>query len=80
MEALEKTDWRIGGPHGAAAMMGLRPSTFRLHMKTLGSSVLEEIIRVSLAKEKIVNTKAHKNVTPHIYVENIEFGNILHIS
>ena len=36
VEALEKTSWRVEGARGAAAMMGFKPSTFRLHMKALG--------------------------------------------
>jgi transcriptional regulator with GAF, ATPase, and Fis domain len=36
MEALSKTNWKIEGPGGAAAITGLRPSTFRLHMRKLG--------------------------------------------
>jgi formate hydrogenlyase transcriptional activator len=35
-DALNKTRWRIEGPRGAASIAGLRPSTFRLHMKKLG--------------------------------------------
>jgi formate hydrogenlyase transcriptional activator len=34
--ALNKAHWRIEGPHGAASVAGLPPSTFRLHMRRLG--------------------------------------------
>jgi hypothetical protein len=34
--ALEHTDWVIDGPHGAAKVLGLRPSTLRSRMKKLG--------------------------------------------
>ncbi len=36
LESLEKADWRIEGPNGAAAIVGINPSTFRLHMKKFG--------------------------------------------
>jgi formate hydrogenlyase transcriptional activator len=36
VDALNKTRWRIEGPRGAASIAGLRPSTFRLHMRRLG--------------------------------------------
>jgi chemotaxis protein methyltransferase CheR len=36
LDALNITRWRIEGPRGAASLAGLRPSTFRLHMRRLG--------------------------------------------
>ena len=33
--ALEKTSWRIKGPHGAASMLGLKPSTLYTAMRRL---------------------------------------------
>jgi PAS domain S-box-containing protein len=33
--ALEKAGWRIGGEHGAAALLGIGPSTFKSRMKAL---------------------------------------------
>jgi formate hydrogenlyase transcriptional activator len=36
METLEKSDWVIDGPRGAAAALALRPSTLRSRMKKLG--------------------------------------------
>ncbi len=35
-EVLEKTAWRIRGPHGAAVLLGLPESTLRSRMKKLG--------------------------------------------
>jgi len=35
LRALERTRWRIKGPDGAAAMLGLNPSTLRGRMKRL---------------------------------------------
>jgi transcriptional regulator with GAF, ATPase, and Fis domain len=34
--ALEATAWRISGPQGAAALVGMNPSTLRSRMKSLG--------------------------------------------
>jgi transcriptional regulator with GAF, ATPase, and Fis domain len=34
--ALEAAQWRISGEHGAAAMLGMNPSTLRSRMKALG--------------------------------------------
>ena len=34
--ALEKTNWRISGPHGAAKLLKLKPSTLTYQMKCLG--------------------------------------------
>ena len=36
LEVLEQTGWVIKGEHGAAAILGLPPSTLRYHMKKLG--------------------------------------------
>lgn len=36
MRALEKTTWRIKGPHGAAKILGLKPSTLYSRMEKLG--------------------------------------------
>ena len=34
--ALKKTNWKIAGKHGAAELLGLRPSTLASRMKRLG--------------------------------------------
>jgi PAS domain S-box-containing protein len=34
--ALERADWRVGGDSGAAALVGVSPSTFKSRMKALG--------------------------------------------
>jgi transcriptional regulator of acetoin/glycerol metabolism len=36
LEALERTGWRIKGPKGAAAELGLNPATLYCRMKKLG--------------------------------------------
>ena len=36
LEALEQTNWRIDGQHGAAKLVGLNASTFRSRLKKLG--------------------------------------------
>jgi transcriptional regulator with GAF, ATPase, and Fis domain len=36
LRALEHADWRVAGPGGAAALLGLRPSTLTSRMKALG--------------------------------------------
>ena len=36
LRILEKTYWRVHGPHGAAAILGMNPSTLRARMKKLG--------------------------------------------
>ena len=36
IKVLEKTDWRIEGPKGAAILLGLHPNTLRGRMKKLG--------------------------------------------
>lgn len=38
LSVLERTHWRIYGPHGAAAQLGLNPSTLRSRLKKLGLS------------------------------------------
>ena len=35
LAALEKTGWRVGGENGAAALVGISPSTFKSRMKAL---------------------------------------------
>jgi PAS domain S-box-containing protein len=35
-DVLEKTKWRLAGPHGASAILGLHPNTLRHRMKKLG--------------------------------------------
>jgi formate hydrogenlyase transcriptional activator len=37
-EVLNETYWRVNGPNGAAARLGMNPSTLRFRMKTLGIS------------------------------------------
>ena len=36
VRTLENTGWRIEGPHGAANILGLNPSTLRTRMSKLG--------------------------------------------
>jgi hypothetical protein len=36
LHALERTGWRVSGPHGAAAALGLKPTTLESKMKKLG--------------------------------------------
>jgi formate hydrogenlyase transcriptional activator len=36
LEVLEQTRWRVSGPHGAAAILGLKPTTLEARMKKLG--------------------------------------------
>ncbi|MCI0745479.1 MAG: sigma 54-interacting transcriptional regulator, partial [Verrucomicrobia subdivision 3 bacterium] len=36
LAALEKTDWRIAGPGGAAELLGMKPTTLASRIKTLG--------------------------------------------
>ena len=38
LAALQKTDWQIKGPQGAAALLGLKPSTLYTKMQRLGIS------------------------------------------
>ena len=38
LRALERADWRVAGPGGAAELLGLRPSTLTSRMKALGIS------------------------------------------
>lgn len=46
LRVLENTRWRIYGPHGAAAQLGMNPSTLRSRMKKLG---LSRLVRVPSA-------------------------------
>jgi transcriptional regulator with GAF, ATPase, and Fis domain len=34
--ALQHTDWRVWGPDGAAALLGIKPSTLTYRIKALG--------------------------------------------
>jgi len=36
LQLLQKTDWRIEGPTGAAVLLGLNPSTLRARMRKYG--------------------------------------------
>ena len=38
LETLEQADWRVGGPHGAAAKLGLKRTTLLAKMRRLGIS------------------------------------------
>jgi transcriptional regulator with GAF, ATPase, and Fis domain len=38
LDVLERTHWRIEGRRGAAAVLGLKPSTLRSRMNKLGIS------------------------------------------
>jgi transcriptional regulator with GAF, ATPase, and Fis domain len=35
-QVLHETSWRIRGPHGAAARLGLKPTTLESRIRTLG--------------------------------------------
>ena len=35
-DVLSKTAWRVSGPHGAAKVLGLKPTTLESRMKKLG--------------------------------------------
>ena len=36
LAVLQETGWRVSGPHGAAKLLGLRPTTLEHRMKKLG--------------------------------------------
>ena len=36
LEALNASNWVVGGPHGAAALLGLKRSTLQSRMERLG--------------------------------------------
>ena len=36
IDVLEQTNWRVSGPKGAAAILGLKPTTLEARMKKLG--------------------------------------------
>ena len=36
LAALERCSWRIAGEHGAAKLLGMKPSTLAYQIKTLG--------------------------------------------
>ena len=36
LDVLEQTNWRVSGPKGAAAILGLKPTTLEARMKKLG--------------------------------------------
>ncbi len=36
LAVLERTGWRVSGPHGAALVLGLKPTTLEARMKRLG--------------------------------------------
>jgi transcriptional regulator with GAF, ATPase, and Fis domain len=36
LEALDRSNWIVAGPKGAAALLGLKRSTLQLRMKKLG--------------------------------------------
>ncbi len=38
LQTLEATNWKVSGPHGAAARLGLKPSTLESRLKRLGIS------------------------------------------
>jgi formate hydrogenlyase transcriptional activator len=35
LETLEQTEWKVSGPNGAAAILGLKPTTLEARMKKL---------------------------------------------
>jgi transcriptional regulator with GAF, ATPase, and Fis domain len=41
LDVLDRTHWRIEGRRGAAAVLGLKPSTLRSRMNKLGISRIE---------------------------------------
>ena len=36
LAALQKTNWKVAGPSGAAELLGVKPSTLATRMKVLG--------------------------------------------
>jgi len=46
LRVLDSTHWRIYGPYGAAAQLGLNPSTLRSRMKKLG---LRRVVKLPIA-------------------------------
>jgi len=38
LKALQATRWKVGGPDGAAELLGLKPTTLFFRMKKLGIS------------------------------------------
>src|SRR5262245_22754926 len=48
LQVLHQTGWRVEGPKGAAAILGLNPSTLRSRMHKLGIRRLERLMKVPL--------------------------------
>jgi transcriptional regulator with GAF, ATPase, and Fis domain len=44
LQVLQQTRWRIEGPKGAAAILGLNPSTLRSRMQKMGIRRVEHLI------------------------------------
>jgi len=44
--ALERTNWKVAGPNGAAALLGLHRSTLQSRMQKLGIHVSRNVISV----------------------------------
>jgi transcriptional regulator with GAF, ATPase, and Fis domain len=48
LQVLQQTRWRVEGPKGAAAVLGLNPSTLRSRMHKLGIRRVERLMKVPL--------------------------------
>ena len=48
LQVLQQTRWRVEGPKGAAAILGLNPSTLRSRMYKLGIRRVERLMKVPL--------------------------------
>jgi formate hydrogenlyase transcriptional activator len=48
LQVLQQTRWRVEGPKGAAAVLGLNPSTLRSRMYKLGIRRVERLMKVPL--------------------------------
>src|SRR5215475_8136664 len=48
LQVLQQTRWRVEGPKGAAAILGLNPSTLRSRMHKLGIRRLDHLMKVPL--------------------------------
>ena len=44
LAALERTGGRVFGPEGAAALLGMKPSTLATRMRTLGVKQVKQVV------------------------------------
>ncbi len=51
LQVLQQTRWRVEGPRGAAAILGLNPSTLRSRMQKLGIRRLDRLIDAALTRD-----------------------------